>query len=100
MNIQLAGTEEFIDGKSKGSLGQVLIRCVYLCGLRGFRREIGKRRLAYWRKEGKFWIGREKQADFSPPQSGRRGVSRCNNVLWISAATKSEGDRGDVKMEG
>lgn len=26
MNIQLAGTEEFIDGESKGSLGQVLIR--------------------------------------------------------------------------
>ncbi|KAL8805937.1 MAG: hypothetical protein Q9200_005232 [Gallowayella weberi] len=29
MNIQLAGTEEFIDGESKGSLGQVLIR--YVC---------------------------------------------------------------------
>lgn len=28
MNIQLAGTEEFIDGKSTGSLGQVLIRFV------------------------------------------------------------------------
>lgn len=28
MNIQLAGTEEFIDGKSSGSLGQVLIRFV------------------------------------------------------------------------
>ncbi|KAK2736121.1 hypothetical protein FQN55_001861 [Onygenales sp. PD_40] len=27
MNIQLSGTEEFIDGKSTGSLGQVLIRC-------------------------------------------------------------------------
>ncbi|KKZ67165.1 hypothetical protein EMCG_07146 [[Emmonsia] crescens] len=27
MNIQLANTEEFIDGKSTGSLGQVLIRC-------------------------------------------------------------------------
>ncbi|OCK97629.1 small nuclear ribonucleoprotein SmF [Cenococcum geophilum 1.58] len=27
MNIQLAGTEEFVDGKSTGSLGQVLIRC-------------------------------------------------------------------------
>jgi small nuclear ribonucleoprotein F len=29
MNIQLHGTEEFIDGKSTGSLGQVLIR--YVC---------------------------------------------------------------------
>ncbi|KAF2189558.1 small nuclear ribonucleoprotein SmF, partial [Zopfia rhizophila CBS 207.26] len=27
MNIQLAGTEEFVDGKSTGTLGQVLIRC-------------------------------------------------------------------------
>ena len=30
MNIQLSGTEEFIDGKSTGSLGQVLIRYVIL----------------------------------------------------------------------
>ena len=28
MNIQLSATEEFIDGKSTGSLGQVLIRYV------------------------------------------------------------------------
>jgi small nuclear ribonucleoprotein F len=27
MNIQLTGTEEFIDGKSTGNLGEVLIRC-------------------------------------------------------------------------
>ncbi|PGG99436.1 hypothetical protein AJ80_09360 [Polytolypa hystricis UAMH7299] len=27
MNIQLSNTEEFIDGKSTGSLGEVLIRC-------------------------------------------------------------------------
>ncbi|KAI9876819.1 MAG: hypothetical protein M1830_005638 [Pleopsidium flavum] len=27
MNIQLSNTEEFIDNKSTGSLGQVLIRC-------------------------------------------------------------------------
>ncbi|KAF2496443.1 small nuclear ribonucleoprotein SmF [Lophium mytilinum] len=27
MNVQLAGTEEFVDGKSTGTLGQVLIRC-------------------------------------------------------------------------
>lgn len=26
MNVQLASTEEFIDGKSTGTLGQVLIR--------------------------------------------------------------------------
>jgi small nuclear ribonucleoprotein F len=27
MNIQLANTEEFVDGVSSGTLGQVLIRC-------------------------------------------------------------------------
>ena len=27
MNLQLSNTEEFIDGKSTGTLGQVLIRC-------------------------------------------------------------------------
>ena len=30
MNIQLSKTEEFIDGKSTGSLGEVLIRCAIL----------------------------------------------------------------------
>ncbi|KAL8731197.1 MAG: hypothetical protein Q9166_003604 [cf. Caloplaca sp. 2 TL-2023] len=38
MNIQLAGTEEFIDGESKGSLGQVLIRCnnvLWISGAKG-----------------------------------------------------------------
>lgn len=28
MNIQLSGTEEYVDGRSQGSLGQVLIRYV------------------------------------------------------------------------
>jgi LSM domain len=28
MNIQLHGTEEYVNGKSTGTLGQVLIRCV------------------------------------------------------------------------
>lgn len=28
MNIQLSNTEEFIEGKSSGNLGQVLIRLV------------------------------------------------------------------------
>ncbi|GAO49459.1 hypothetical protein G7K_3609-t1 [Saitoella complicata NRRL Y-17804] len=27
MNLQLANTEEFVDGKSTGTLGEVLIRC-------------------------------------------------------------------------
>ncbi|KAG5519424.1 hypothetical protein PMAC_002051 [Pneumocystis sp. 'macacae'] len=27
MNIQLANTEEFVDGKNTGQLGEVLIRC-------------------------------------------------------------------------
>jgi hypothetical protein len=31
MNIQLANTEEFVDGVSSGTLGQVLIRCVGCC---------------------------------------------------------------------
>jgi small nuclear ribonucleoprotein F len=30
MNIQLANTEEFVEGKSSGTLGQVLIRCAAL----------------------------------------------------------------------
>ncbi|KAK0651517.1 LSM domain-containing protein [Cercophora newfieldiana] len=48
MNVQLSNTEEFINQKPTGTLGQVLIR--------------------------------------------------CNNVLWITAADKSE--NGDTKMEG
>ena len=34
MNIQLSNTEEFIDGKNTGTLGQVLIRYVCLQSLR------------------------------------------------------------------
>ena len=34
MNIQLANTEEYIDGKNTGTLGQVLIRCVKLKSLK------------------------------------------------------------------
>ena len=30
MNVQLSNTEEYIDGKSTGTLGQVLIRYVHL----------------------------------------------------------------------
>lgn len=37
MNIQLSGTEEFIDGKSTGSLGQVLIRFVCVLSLPSVR---------------------------------------------------------------
>lgn len=33
MNIQLSNTEEFIDNKSTGSLGQVLIRSVWAARL-------------------------------------------------------------------
>lgn len=38
MNIQLGETEEFIDGKSTGSLGMVLIRSVPRCSARSFCR--------------------------------------------------------------
>lgn len=75
MNIQLSGTEEFVDGKSTGSLGQVLIRhfpplhpnllkCVCACFADGF--------------------------DFD----------RCNNVLWISADKNAADLKQDIKMEG
>ena len=37
MNIQLANTEEYIDGKNTGTLGQVLIRCVCLSSPRAGR---------------------------------------------------------------
>lgn len=93
MNIQLSGTEEFIDGKSTGSLGQVLIRysssipaLFYLKppnderggGCARKKSFLGKKRLMY----GNGWGGNY----------------RCNNVLWISGAkdTKQE----DTAMEG
>lgn len=74
MNIQLSNTEEFIDGESTGSLGQVLIRLV----------------LFFF----SFFL--------TYPLLGREDADgwlcRCNNVLWISAAKGVEKD--DVKMEG
>ena len=39
MNLQLAGTEEFIDGKMTGALGEVLIRCNNVLYLRGVPEE-------------------------------------------------------------
>ena len=35
MNLQLANTEEFIDGQSTGNLGEVLIRCNNVLYMRG-----------------------------------------------------------------
>lgn len=35
MNLQLAETEEFVDGEFSGSLGEVLIRCNNVLYLRG-----------------------------------------------------------------
>jgi small nuclear ribonucleoprotein F len=35
MNLQLANTEEFVDGQSTGVLGEVLIRCNNVLWLRG-----------------------------------------------------------------
>lgn len=39
MNIQLANTEEFIDGKLAGSLGEVLIRCNNILYIREVQEE-------------------------------------------------------------
>jgi small nuclear ribonucleoprotein F len=44
MNLQLSGTEEFVDGKSTGSLGQVLIR--YELSPSRFRAVHGRRGMA------------------------------------------------------
>ncbi len=41
MNLQLHGTEEYVNGKSTGTLGQVLIRCVVVDSF--FRRLNGPR---------------------------------------------------------
>ncbi|XP_045595582.1 small nuclear ribonucleoprotein F [Procambarus clarkii] len=35
MNLQLANTEEYIDGQSTGSLGEVLVRCNNVLYIRG-----------------------------------------------------------------
>ncbi|KAF8061098.1 small nuclear ribonucleoprotein F [Scenedesmus sp. PABB004] len=35
MNLQLANTEEFVDGQSTGHLGEVLIRCNNVLYMRG-----------------------------------------------------------------
>lgn len=35
MNLQLSGTEEFIDGQCSGNLGDILIRCNNVMYLRG-----------------------------------------------------------------
>lgn len=39
MNLQLASTEEYIDGQFTGNLGEVLIRCAHAGGEAGRRRQ-------------------------------------------------------------
>jgi len=39
MNLQLANTEEFIDGALAGNLGEVLIRCNNVLYIRGVEEE-------------------------------------------------------------
>ncbi|GJQ83821.1 hypothetical protein Trydic_g5679 [Trypoxylus dichotomus] len=39
MNLQLANTEEYIDGASTGNLGEVLIRCNNVLFIRGAEEE-------------------------------------------------------------
>ena len=39
MNLQLASTEEYVDGKFAGNLGEVLIRCNNVLYLRGVPEE-------------------------------------------------------------
>ncbi|RUS19456.1 small nuclear ribonucleo protein F [Endogone sp. FLAS-F59071] len=41
MNLQLANTEEFKDGVSAGTLGEVLIRCNNVLYIRGIEEEEG-----------------------------------------------------------
>ncbi len=94
MNIQLAGTEEFIDGESKGSLGQVLIRFARPLssqgGGNGKEKEGGQCRLQMGLKNGEPACGWDQDL-----QIRLTLTTRCNNVLWISGA-KGE----DVKMDG
>ncbi|CAG8589975.1 1382_t:CDS:2 [Diversispora eburnea] len=39
MNLQLANTEEFIDGNSTGALGEILIRCNNVLYIRGIEED-------------------------------------------------------------
>ena len=72
MNIQLSNTEEFVDGKSTGSLGQVMIRYA----------------VTNWGP-----ITRPSDSD----NLANVDNGRCNNVLWISGV---KCDDKDVKMGG
>ena len=44
MNLQLAGTEEFVDGNFTGTIGEVLIRCNNVLYIRGVPEEERRRR--------------------------------------------------------
>lgn len=39
MNLQLANTEEYLEGKNTGNLGEVLIRCNNILYIRGVEEE-------------------------------------------------------------
>ena len=79
MNIQLNNTEEFIDGKSSGQLGQVLIRYVYMGKIYSWNR----RWLAIFRR-----LDEERRRCSTDKETNV--MRRCNNVLWIGAADQVE----------
>ena len=74
MNLQLANTEEFIDGQFTGNLGEVLIRCVcrgtaslQLCSARIHCNHGYPAWVAGWAHKG----------------LTRLYTRRCNNVLYM-----------------
>merc|ERR1712156_201067 len=58
MNLQLARTEEFIDGNFTGKLGEVLVRCNNVLYVRGTEEENedGEMRDDPWTKKKSSWI--------------------------------------------
>jgi len=82
MNIQLSETVEHIDGKPTGTLGMVLIRCVFSC-----RVFVSCAILHDYNHQSRWSNGTNKAL-----------MGRCNNVLWISADSPGKAENGDTEM--
>ena len=98
MNLQLASTEEYIDGKFAGNLGEVLIRCVARDRASNPKNQIETRPRDLLDLFIRPPTRRRRLTSF-PPYRIIPAHRRCNNVLYLRGAPEDEEGGGAEAME-
>ena len=99
MNLQLASTEEYIDGKFAGNLGEVLIRCVARDRASNPKNQIETRLRDLLDLFIRPPTRRRRRLTSFPPYRIIPAHRRCNNVLYLRGAPEDEDGGGAEAME-